>query len=237
MWRIITMTESYTLEELISGYFDNEFANIEEVAPRFSIKHKIAMRKIFRKFADNAYNKSSTDQTEYVPSKPISIRKRLIIVAIIIVGMAILTGFVIMFFADGFKGTVYHDNTHLFAVNTEGCPTTIEKEYELSVLPKEYELCDTNVGNAMAQKVYKNNTGETIIFTQYIKSEFNLHINTEEHKAVETTVNGRNAVYIDFNNKNVIVVWDNNDYILEILGVFDKNDAIKLAELNEIAGF
>ena len=98
-------------------------------------------------------------------------------------------------------------------------------------------MCDTNVGNAMAQKVYKNNTGETIIFTQYIKSEFNLHINTEEHKAVETSVNGRNAVYIDFNNKNVIVVWDNNDYILEILGNFNINDAIKLAELNEITGF
>ena len=231
------MTESYTLEELISGYFDNEFANIEEVAPRFSIKHKIAMRKIYRKFADNAYNKSSTNQTVYVPSKPISIRKRMIIVAIIIIGMAVLTGFVIMFISNGFKGKVYHDNTHLFAVNTEGCPTTIEKEYELSVLPEGYELCDTNVGNAMAQKVYKNNTGETIIFTQYIKSKFNLHINTEEHKTIETSINGCNAVYIDFNDKNVIIVWDNNDYILEISGDFDKYEAAKLAELNEKSGF
>lgn len=51
------MTESYTLEELISGYFDNEFANVEEVTPRFSIKHEITMKNIFRKFADNAYKK------------------------------------------------------------------------------------------------------------------------------------------------------------------------------------
>ena len=232
------MTESYTLEELISGYFDNEFSDVAEVSlPKFSLKHRIAMRRIFRRFADNAYKNASTDHVVYVPSKPRSIRKRLIILAIIIISMAILTGFVIMFFANGFKGTVYHDNTHLFAVNTEGCPTTIEKEYELSVLPEGYELCDTNVGNAMAQKVYKNNTGETIIFTQYIKSKFNLHINTEEHKTIETSINGCNAVYIDFNDKNVIIVWDNNDYILEISGDFDKYEAAKLAELNEKSGF
>ena len=237
MWRIITMTESYTFEELISGYFDNEFANIEEVAPRFSIKHKIAMRKIFRIFADNAYNKSSTNQAVYVPSKPISIRKRLIIAAIIIVGMAVLTGFVIMFISNGFKGKVYHDNTHLVAVNTEDCPTNIEKEYELSVLPKGYTLSKSTNGSFYCKKVYRNKDNQDLTFIQYVKSKFNLHINTEGYEPVETVINGHNAIYIDFDNQEVILVWDSNDYILEISGIFNKYELLKLVELNENAGF
>lgn len=234
------MTESYTLEELISGYFDNEFANIEEVAPRFSIKHKIAMRKIFRKFADNAYNKSSSNQIVYVPSKPRSIRKRLIIVAIIIIGMAILTGFVIMFISNGFKGKVYHDNTHLLAVNTEGCPTTIEKEYELSVLPEGYSLFKTEKGHTFIQKIYENSNGDRIFFTQYTKIDFNLHIDNDGVELQETNINGCNALFMDTNVKgqnDTVIIWDNEEYVLKILSNIDKNDLIKLAKSNEIAGF
>ena len=234
------MTESYTLEELISGYFDNEFANIEEVAPRFSIKHRIAMKKIFRKFADNAYNRSSSNQLVYVPSKPISIRKRLIIVAIIIIGMAILTGFVIMFISNGFKGKVYHDNTHLFAVNTEGCPTTIEKEYELSVLPEGYDLYKSNSGDTIIQKVYQNNVGERIIFTQYVKSEFNPHINNELVNIQEIKINVCDAISAEHNFDGIVnsmIIWDNENYILQISGKFNKTELENLAKMNEIAGF
>ncbi|MBQ7672975.1 MAG: DUF4367 domain-containing protein [Alphaproteobacteria bacterium] len=234
------MTESYSLEELISGYFDNEFANIEEVAPRFSIKHKIAMRKIFRKFADNAYNESSTNQTVYVPSKPISIRKRLIIVAIIIIGMAVLTGFVIMFFADGFKGKVYHDNTHLFAINTEGCPTTIEKEYELSVLPEGYILYNSSSDKEHVYKEYIDQNGNFLYFIQYVKKEFYPHINTEDVVLNNAFVNNCSALYSEHDTNgsiDSIVIWDNKYYILEISGKFNKTQLTNLAEMNENAGF
>lgn len=234
------MTESYTLEELISGYFDNEFANIEEVAPRFSIKHKISMRKIFRKFADNAYNNSSNNQTVYVPSKPISIRKRLIIAAIIIIGMAVLTGFVIMFFADGFKGKVYHDNTHLFAVNTEGCPTTIEKEYELSVLPEGYILSKTSSGFDYVVKTYSCTDKNNLYFIQYVKSKYNSHVNSENVSLYNIEIAGCSAVLEEHTVQDItdsVVVWDNHDYILELSGSFNKNEIIELAEKNENKGF
>ena len=232
------MTESYTLEELISGYFDKEFSDVAEVSlPKFSLKHRIAMRRIFREFADNVYKKASTDNVVYVPSKPRNFRKRLIIVAIIIIGMAILTGFVIMFFSDGFKGTVYHDNTHLFAVNTEGCPTTIEKEYELSVLPEGYELSKSTLGHTFSEKIYCGEDNQELTFIQYVKTGFNPHINTEGYELVDITVNGYNAVYIDFNNSNITILWDSSDYILEISGGLNKNRMLELATMNENAGF
>lgn len=234
------MIESYSIEELISGYFDNEFANIEEVVPRFSIKHKIAMKKIFRKFADNAYNKSSTNKTVYVPSKPISIRKRLVIVAIIIVGMAVLTGFVIMFISNGFRGKVYHDNTHLFAVNTEGCPATIEKVYKLSVLPDGYEFVNSSFSNEYVFTTYMNKNKAVIYFIQYVKSEFSPHINTEGVNFHETTVGQCSAVYEEHNIEGIvdsIVIWDNQDYILRLSGNFTKDEIVKLAEINENTGF
>lgn len=232
------MTESYTLEELISGYFDKEFSDVAEVSlPKFSLKHRIAMRRIFRRFADNAYKKASTDHVVYVPSKPRSIRKRLIILAIIIISMAILTGFVIMFISNGFKGKVYHDNTHLFAVNTEGCPTTIEKEYELSVLPEGYVLSKSTRGSFYSKKVYRNKYNQDLTFIQYVKDQFNMHINTEGYKPIETLINGYNALYIDFDDRETYLVWDSDDYIIEISGILDKYELLKLAKLNEMAGF
>ena len=235
------MTESYTLEELISGYFDKELSGVAEVSlPKFSLKHRIAMRRIFRKFADNAYKKASADHVVYVPSKPRSIRKRLIIVAIIIIGMAILTGFVIMFFADGFKGTVYHDNTHLFAVNKEGCPTTIEKVYKLSVLPDGYEFVDSSISNEYVFSTYMNKNQVAIYFIQYVKSEFSTHINTEGVNFLETTIGQCPAVYEEHNVEGIvdsIVIWDNQDYILRLSGNFTKDEMIKLAEINENTGF
>ncbi len=235
------MTESYTLEELISGYFDKEFSDVAEVSlPKFSLKHRIVMRSIFRKFADNAYNKSSTNQTVYVPSKPISIRKRLIIVAIIIIGMAILTGFVIMFISNGFKGKVYHDNTHLFAVNTEWCPTKIEKVYKLSVLPDGYEFVNSSFSNEYVFTTYMNKNKAVIYFIQYVKSEFSPHINTEGVNFRETTVGQCSAVYEEHNIEGIvdsIVIWDNQDYILRLSGNFTKDEIVKLAEINENTGF
>lgn len=234
------MSESYTLEELISGYFDNEFANVEEVTPRFSIKHKIAMKNIFRQFADNAYKKASADHVVYVSGKPRSIRKHLIILAIIIIGMAILTGFVIMFISNGFKGKVYHDNTHLFAVNTEGCPATIEKEYELSVLPEGYILSNTSSGFDYVVKTYSHPDKTNIYFIQYVKSKYNAHINSEFVYLDEIEIAGRSAILSEHTSQNItdsVIVWDNQDYILELSGNLNKSEIVELAETNEKKGF
>lgn len=126
------MSKSYTMDELISGYFEKQFAEADEVPlPKFSFRHRLTMKRIFKLFEHNkAMSDINAEDTceNVLGHKQLSFRKRLIIAVAIIVCLAVMTGFVIAFISGGFKGTVYQDNTHLFAIDTANCPSTIEKE-------------------------------------------------------------------------------------------------------------
>lgn len=47
----------------------------------------------------------------------------------LIICAALLTDFIVAFVSKKFSGMVYSDNTHLFAVDTENCPTIIGEKY------------------------------------------------------------------------------------------------------------
>lgn len=242
------MNKSYTIDELISGYYENELLKAEDIPlPRFSLKHRIRMNRIFRQFSKNKKSVSNKElpavlSTEVV-HKPLTLRKRLLIAALIIILLAftIMTGFVIMFRADSFEGIVYNDNTHLFAINTEGCPTMIERVYVLSVVPEGFELDQSLSNETNMLTVYTNPiTNQLLTFEQTVKSEFHPHINTEGHELLETEINGCNAVCIDFTTDNTIssmVIWEDKDYILELYSDFSIDETINLAERNAANGF
>lgn len=239
------MSKSYTMDELISGYFEKQFAEADEVPlPKFSFRHRLTMKRIFKLFE---HNKAMSDINAEDPCekvlghKQLSFRKRLIIAVAIIVCLAVMTGFVIVFISGGFNGTVYQDNTHLFAIDTANCPSTIEKEYSLSVVPEGFEMYDVSATSTDITVMYCNpDTEQVLVFGQTVKSEFNPHINTEGYDLQETKVNSCNAIYIEYINAYGVsstVIWDNEDYILELFGDFDNNELRDLAISNEINGF
>lgn len=239
------MSKSYTMDELISGYFEKQFAEVDEVPlPKFSLLHRLTMKRIFKLFEHNkAMSDINTADTceNVLGRKQLSFRKRLIIAVAIIVCLAVMTGFVIVFISGGFNGTVYQDNTHLFAVDTANCPSTIEKEYSLSVVPEGFEMYDISATSTDITVMYCNpDTEQVLVFRQTVKSEYNPHINTEGYVLQETDVNGCNAVYIEYNSEHgvgSIVIWNNKDYILTLSGDFNKNELRNLAVSNEIQAF
>ena len=239
------MSKSYTMDELISGYFEKQFAEAAEVPlPKFSFRHRLTMKRIFKLFEHNkAMSDINAEDTceNVLGHKPLSFRKRLIIAVAIIVCLAVMTGFVIAFISGGFNGTVYQDNTHLFAIDTSNCPSTIEKEYSLSVVPEGFEMYDVSATSTDITVMYCNpDTEQVLVFGQTVKSEFNPHINTEGYDLQETKVNSCNAIYIEYINAYGVsstVIWDNEDYILELFGNFDNNELRDLAISNEIDGF
>ena len=217
------MSKSYTMDELISGYFEKQFAEADEVPlPKFSFRHRLTMKRIFKLFEHNkAMSDINAEDTceNVLGHKPLSFRKRLIIAVAIIVCLAVMTGFVIAFISGGFNGTVYQDNTHLFAIDTSNCPSTIEKEYSLSVVPEGFEMYDVSATSTDITVMYCNpDTEQVLVFGQTVKSEFNPHINTEGYDLQETKVNSCNAIYIEYINAYGVsstVIWDNEDYILD----------------------
>lgn len=49
------MSNTYTIEELINGYYDQEFSIVSvEPVPKFSIKHRIKMKRTFNLYQKKA---------------------------------------------------------------------------------------------------------------------------------------------------------------------------------------
>lgn len=240
------MNNNYTIDELISGYYERELLKAEDIpTPKFTLLHKVRMNGIFRQFAKNksllSEKENSVSTSAEAPLKPLAFRKRLLIAALIIILLAFMTGFVTIFVSKGFKGVVYWDNTHIFAVNAEGCPSEIMREYVLSVVPEGFEKEQTVSEEIKAVTVYKNSaTDQKMIFSQYTKSAFNAHISTEGYKLRETRINGRSTVYIEYDKQtdiSSIVIWEDQDYILELNCDFGLEKALDLVRENSIYGF
>ena len=92
-------------------------------------------------------------------------------------------------FQKTFMERLYNDNTQLFAVNTEDCPTTIEYEYYLSNLPDEFEMVEHDSLSFYVYTLYENtSSGQVITFSQYTKEKFTPHYNTEHNNFEEIEI-------------------------------------------------
>lgn len=234
------MNKRYSIGDLMSIYYEREFSAVEEVVlPDFTVKHNKIMRKAFNAFAINTKRLDSKFSVIEVKNN-LSIRKRVIFAAIIIVCLALATGCIIAFVSNSFRGTVYNDNTHLFVFDANGSPSVIEDIYELSIVPTGYELCETTVSDVDVFTIYQNSFGQELIFVQSVKDFFNPHINTENYTIEELTIVGCHAICVEYERDlgvSSLVIWDNNEYILELHGDLTKIELIKLANSNENIGF
>lgn len=224
------------LKEILAELCEEEIAELDKLPPfKTSLRHRLAMKRIFARFERNtrkaAKSSSPTLAIQNTRKRPIT---RLILISVIIACAALLTGAVVIYFSKSFHGTVYPDNTHLFAVNTENCPKTIEQEYYLSELPEGFEIKQHDSSPFDVYTFYKNSSsGKIITLTQRIKSSYNSHYNTEYCSFEEIEINGHDGLCLDFGDDehhHSLVVWDNGDYVLEIVGDLSKSDILKLAK-------
>jgi len=233
------MNKNYSVSDLMAMYYENEFSAIEEIAlPLFSAKHNRKMKKVFDVFAKN--QTSAYNQPVSTTKRPLNIRKRILIAAIIIVSLAFITGSVIAFISNSFRGTVYNDNTYLFAFDIGDSPTVIEEEYTLSVVPEGYKLYKTSSSSINKFTIYRNDDNKELIFEQTVKSEYNSHVNTEGYLIEEIEINNYDAICVEYERTTGIssaVIWNSDEYILELHGNFAKEELIDLANCNEIESF
>ena len=155
--------------------------------------------------------------------------------------MAILAGCAAnCFISQSFRGEVHSDNTELFPINLENCPTVIEDKYYLSELPEGFEIVSIRLNPFSMTLIYENKqTGKTITFNQMTKPEFTpIHYNTEKSELVKVEINGYSGVFLDISNDKQTftgIIWDNGDYILELFGDMTKNNLINLANSAKIS--
>lgn len=224
------------LKEILAEICEEEIAELDKLPPfKTSLRHRLAMKRIFARFERNTRkavkSSSPTLAIQNTRKRPIT---RLILISVIIACAALLTGAVVIYFSKSFHGTVYPDNTHLFANNTENCPTTIEHTYYLSELPGDFEMVEQTLTQKSVFTQYENaSSGQSITLIQCTKDSYNAHYNTEYRSFEEIDINGHAGMCLDFSDDehfSTLIVWDNGDYILEIVGDFPKNYLVNLAK-------
>ena len=237
MWRVVKMNECFTIEELISGYYEREFSQCENTEkPSFSHKHKRKMNKIFA-IKPEIDEKKSAENTNSC-RKPLSIKTRIIIAAVIVIFMAFLVGGVNAFVAGNINATVYDDNIRFIVSIRDDCPVIIEEFYSLSTLPEGYSRRTIHMGKRHASVEYVNGEKNVIMLSQFVKRSFNYHIGAEKSSVEKTEINGFDALSVEVVRKNSMkkyshIVWDSDDYIFVLSGELPREEIVNLAVENE----
>lgn len=224
------------LKEILAEICEEEIAELNMFPPfKPSLRHRLAMRRIFTLFERNSRKTAvSSPMISASHGKRLNLKQRMIVILAVIICAAFLTGFIVVYISRNFRGTVYEDNTQLFAINTENGLPTIEYKYYLPELPDGFEIFEQISTSSDVYTLYENEiSGQVIALYQYTKTGFTTRYNTEHHDLEEIEINGHGGLCIDFSNDkrdSSIVIWDNDDYILELSGNLDKESLLVLAK-------
>ncbi len=205
----------------------NEFENMKNIPHHhFPLRHRWAMKRILS--VNNQLISSNSRGLRILPPT-----KRIVILTLLIF-LAIFTITAGAVAINGFIRKRHHDNTQLFAVNSENSPSKIEYEYYLPEIPSGYELQNKVTTPFSVCSIFVNpENGNTLTFYQDVKNEYDKHFDTERAVFEEMDINGNYGLYLDIggeNREHGDLVWDNGDYILEIAGDLNKITLSKLAK-------
>lgn len=162
-------------------------------------------------------------------------RRTLIILIAAVFLAAFITGAALVSFINGFAGRVHHDNTQFYGEVSNSQPDTIQEVYSLTGVPEGYYLVEEVQEQNQCYVTYENanNAYKSFTFSQIIKSDFDAHLTTEGYPIDNVTVNGSEGFYINWGNSEKPdggIYWTNDNYAFSIIGNFDKEEMLKLAE-------
>ena len=107
-------------------------------------------------------------------------------------------------------------------------------------VPEGYELYKSSSSAIHQFTIYRNDDNKELIFKQTVKSEYNSHVNTEGYLIEEIDIHNYDAICVEYERTTGIssaVIWNSDEYILELHGNFAKDELINLAICNEIESF
>ncbi len=162
-------------------------------------------------------------------------RRTLIILIAAVFLAAFITGAALVSFINGFAGRVHHDNTQFYGEFSGSQLDTIQEVYSLTEIPEGYYLAEEVQEQHQNIITYQSEDDDfdSIMFTQTIKSSFDAHLTTDGYTTEKITVNRNEGFYINWGSVEEPdggIYWTDDNYAFSILGNFDKEEMLKLAE-------
>lgn len=158
--------------------------------------------------------------------KKLTVRRLFICVTAALIAAALAAssvGAVRDFFTETFS-----THTAVQSADTAEAPETIEAVYTIDV-PEGFETEDEFVSDIFCNTTYVNNN-KHIYFSQNVKSAFDVNVNTEDHTMEYVEINGCDGFIVDIGIDEAYILWDNGEYVFEMLGNIGKSELISVAE-------
>lgn len=124
-----------------------------------------------------------------------------------------------------------HSDISAANISDIDAPETIEDIYEIT-----YNLSGYIIEREDYKDIYRcisyynDKEDHTIVFYQYVKSQFDIGINTEETETSVINIGDYEAVYYTDNNDYITVIWDSGEYVIVISANFSQNELIEIAK-------
>lgn len=164
--------------------------------------------------------------------KKLTVRRLFICVTAALIAAALAASSVsaVRDFFKRFFTETFSTHTAVQSADTAEAPETIEAVYTIDV-PEGFETEDAFVSDIFCNTVYRNKeNNEYIIFNQNIRSAFDIYVNTENQTMEYVEINGCDGFIVDIGIDEAYILWDNGEYVFEMLGNIGKSELIIIAE-------
>jgi hypothetical protein len=132
-------------------------------------------------------------------------------------------------FKDFFM-SIFSDHSEISAGvdSSDTFPTTIQSDYNITYDLSNYKIIYEEY-DELSRNISYQKDNIVIDYFQYVKSEYDMGMNTEDAEISTITVDDTEAIYYLDNNKYNHIIWDNGEYIIMISSNIGKNELIDIA--------
>ncbi len=167
-------------------------------------------------------------------AQPTSIRPRYMLkyALIAIIAMVVLAAcgsLVKHLFMGGVNYDDYATYALLHGTYVEDTPNFIKEKYDITYNLDEFTRT-VNDDDEICRYITYKYQDSYIELVQSTINDYSAWLNTEDADVLEIEINGHKAILCTFSNGGCYVLWNNDDYILEINSNLDKNIVIGIAK-------
>lgn len=211
------------LQQALLEACEKEFTPFEDGGEhRFSRRHKKKMMAMFKEFSGKLKRKMPL--------------KRRIIVVVIAVLLAALTGVTAVAVAKSFGiFNVSVTHTTIGVTGTTEAPKQIEDIYYLPELPEGYIVTKYEANENWVEWfiIKKENPNCMLLFDQYVKDFYTINVNNGNDGINFINVGEYEGYCVDFGYDQLMLAWDHGDYVLSFFSTnmtpLTVDDLIELA--------
>ena len=214
------------LQKVFNEEFEKDMNELDQMEDHvFSVKHEKKMIKLIKRQKKPYFKLICTGGR----------RAACIIAAIIILSASALSveavrkaifDFIIRIFSD-------HNVITVEEGTDSGYPETIEEEYYISELPKDF-VEEKRSYTSITTRTNYTNGNNNIFFSQYVKSKYVIKYDNEHDYEFNCIHDGEQEFFVAEMEDRVIYTWDNGKYIFEIMSDLDKEQTLKLCKSTKI---